>query len=234
MLLGVFLISLVSSSPGTYKQDSDINLIQICDNCTFVNITSVLFPNGSVAVSNVEMTKDGTYYNFTLDSNFTNTIGEYTVTGLGDLDGDNTIWTYNFIITTTGFLLTESISMIYFILMFGVFGVFLLTLWGAIVLPMKNPRGGLDEIVDVSILKYFKLSLMFLSYALFMWLINLLLTLSNNFIILSQYLGFFTMTFVILRSFIWPLFVIMWVTFTFLAWKDLQLIKFLERGLNPK
>ena len=139
-----------------------------------------------------------------------------------------------FIVTQTGDQLTESISMIYFILTLGVFGIFLLTLWGAIVLPMKNPRGGLDEIVDVSILKYFKLGLMFLSYTLFMWLINLLLTLSNNFIILSQYLGFFTMMFVILRSFIWPLFVIMWATFTFLAWKDLQLIKLLERGLSPK
>ena len=130
-----------------------------------------------------------------------------------------------FEITPTGFSLTESISMIYFILILGVFGIFLLTLWGAIVLPMKNPRGGLDEIVDVGILKYFKLGLMFLSYALFVWIINLLLTLSNNFIILTQYLGFFTMIFEILRVFIWPLFVIMWVTFVFLGWKDLLLIK---------
>lgn len=139
-----------------------------------------------------------------------------------------------FIVTPTGELLTQSISIIYLILIFGVFGIFLLTLWGAIVLPMKNPRGGLDEIVDVSFLKYFKLGLMFLSYALFVWMINLLLVLSNSFIILTQYLGFFTMIFEILRVFIWPIFVIMWVTFVFLGWKDLQLIKLLERGIQPK
>ena len=74
----------------------------------------------------------------------------------------------------------------------------------------------------------------FLTYALLVWVINLLLTLSNSFILLSQYVGFFTMIFVILRSLIWPLFVLMWITFIILGWKDLQLIKLLTRGINPK
>ena len=99
---------------------------------------------------------------------------------------------------------------------------------------MGNPKGGLDEIVSVDFLKYFKLGLMFISYTLLIWVINLFLSISNNFLLLTQFNGFFTMMFEILRAFIWPLFVTMWVVFIILGWKDLQLLKLLQRGFTPK
>lgn len=87
---------------GTFKQGDCINLIQTCSNCTFVNISSVLYPNSSMAIGRVRMTKDGTFYNYT----FCNTTaqGEYRVTGYGDIDYPAIFetFTYTFIVTPAG------------------------------------------------------------------------------------------------------------------------------------
>ena len=139
-----------------------------------------------------------------------------------------------FEVTQTGFELTNARAIIYFILMLGVFMVFLIILWGAVVLPFKNQRGDSGRIIDIEKFKYLKLGLIFLSYALFIWLLNLFLTLSNSFLFLTQFTGFFTMVFQILINLVFPLFVIMVLTFWFFAWNDLQLMKLLKRGIKPR
>ncbi len=237
LILGIFLLSFVSAqiqSLGTFKLGDDINLIQTCDNCTFNNITSVLYPNSTQTIGEFAMTKTGTFYNFTLSADNTTAIGTYIVNGFGDLDGIDTVWNYNFEVTPSGLILDEGKAIGYFILLMGVFFMFFLTLWGAIVLPIKNRRNGLDEVIDVDYLKYAKLVFMFLSYTLLMWIINLLLTLSNSFITLSQFSGFFTMTFEILRALMWPIFVLMIIVFFILGARDLKLSKLLTRGLRGR
>lgn len=87
---------------GTFKKNTSINLIQTCSNCTFNNITSILYPNGSVMLSNLSMTKDGTNYNYTIHYNFSQTSGRYLVNGFGDLDGVNTVWVYDYEINPQG------------------------------------------------------------------------------------------------------------------------------------
>lgn len=85
---------------GTFKKNDCVRLLQSCANCTYNNITSINYPNGSVALYQIIMTKIGTEYNYT----FCDTIqlGEYVVNGKGDVDGELTVWSYNFIITSTG------------------------------------------------------------------------------------------------------------------------------------
>lgn len=85
---------------GTFKTDESINLIQTCASCTYNNITSVTAPDSSLVVSDVAMTKDGLYYNYTLASQ--DLTGTYNVCGVGDLDGTDTVWCYNFDVTYTG------------------------------------------------------------------------------------------------------------------------------------
>ena len=103
LFIGIFLISLASAeiqTLGTFKQRECINLIQTCENCTYNNISSVLYPNSSVVLSNIVMTKDDTYYNYTFCN--TSTLGSYIVNGYGDLDGERTTWNYDFKITPSG------------------------------------------------------------------------------------------------------------------------------------
>ena len=103
-VFGMFFLSLASASIenlGTVQQYDCIVLKQTCDDCSYNNITSVSFPNRTTdALSiEVEMTKDGTEYNYTFCN--TSALGTYIVNGKGDTDGRDT-WNYKFNVTTTG------------------------------------------------------------------------------------------------------------------------------------
>jgi len=87
---------------GNFKLGEDIPLIQLCSNCTFNNITSIIIPNGSTILSQAPMTRDGTQYNYNLPSTNATLFGEYRVNGFGDLDGTETVWSYSFFITPNG------------------------------------------------------------------------------------------------------------------------------------
>lgn len=104
-ITAIFLISFASaveqeSSLGTFKQGECIKLLQTCADCTYVNFTSVSYPNSTLAQSNVPATKIGSVFNYTYCN--TKAIGEYTVTGIGDIGGIDTVFAYGFDITSTG------------------------------------------------------------------------------------------------------------------------------------
>jgi len=116
----VLFLSFVNSaqpSLGTFKKGECISLVQICESCTYNNISYVLYPNSSTALSNVQMTRDDTFYNYTFCD--TNIIGEYLVNGFGDEDGTKEIWVYDFRITGSG----DSVSTTQGILLLAQFGV---------------------------------------------------------------------------------------------------------------
>lgn len=106
MLMGLIMIMIAmplvpaEDSLGTFKQYSCVQLIQTCSTCTFVNITGVTGPNSVILLHQVKMTKTGTFYNYTFCD--TDTLGTYRVSGFGNLDGANEIWTYLFTITPSG------------------------------------------------------------------------------------------------------------------------------------
>lgn len=120
------LVPFVSSSIetlGTFQKDTCISLIQICDNCSYVNISAILLPNSSVILLDITMDKSGTYYNYTFCS--TNISGEYIINGVGDLDGEDTVFNYNLFINPQGIKSTaEKTSLlkvgIYFFLIISV------------------------------------------------------------------------------------------------------------------
>ena len=100
-VLGLFLIGLASASLlGTYKQWECVTLIQTCDDCSYNNITNVLYPNSSVAVANISMTMEDTFYNYEFCQTSAN--GVYLVNGFGDEGGVKTTWYYDFEINPSG------------------------------------------------------------------------------------------------------------------------------------
>jgi len=100
----IFLIGLSSASIedlGTVKQGDCVTLQQSCANCTYNNITSVLYPDMTTALSSNIMTASGTQFTY----NFCNTSsmsGSYIVNGFGDPDGAKSIWIYTFEVTPSG------------------------------------------------------------------------------------------------------------------------------------
>ena len=103
MIIGLFFIEGVDAeieSLGSVKQNDCIELIQSCSNCTFTNITSVVYPNKTKIVLGELMTKQGVEYNYSFCK--TSIIGNYIVNGFSDVDGINTVWGYDFDVTGNG------------------------------------------------------------------------------------------------------------------------------------
>jgi len=101
LIFSIFLISFANAeSIGTFKQNSCVNLIQTCSDCSYVKISSVSYPNSSQALGLVTMTKTGTFYNYSYCG--TSQLGTYKVNGYGDESSVDTVWAYDFVITPTG------------------------------------------------------------------------------------------------------------------------------------
>jgi amino acid transporter len=106
LFFSLIILSSVASaqleSLGTFKQSEEILLKQLCANCTYVNITSINYPNGSTAIGQQQMQVSNNEYYYLLDSEYTNDLGRYNVNGFGNPDGSVDVWAYYFDVTTTG------------------------------------------------------------------------------------------------------------------------------------
>lgn len=129
VILFVFLICSISASNiaslGTFKIDDCVELKQTCSNCTYVNISSVLYPNSTKAISMTSMIKDGTEYSYDFCS--TSVLGSYIVNGFADLDGKITVFAYDFDITgngkvaPSGAVITTFVVLFLFVLLFMIY-----------------------------------------------------------------------------------------------------------------
>jgi hypothetical protein len=92
-------IGIIQSLPPVKQYDCVI-LKQICGTCSYINISSVSYPNSSQAMGQAIMVPNGNEY----DYNFCNTtaLGRYIVNGFGDPSGTKETWAYDFQVTTTG------------------------------------------------------------------------------------------------------------------------------------
>ena len=161
LLVGMFLLVSLSfirakqQTLGTFKQGDCIQLIQTHGNATYNNI-SFVYQTGNATLYNIsnQMTKVGTFYNHTFCN--TSDIGEYIVNGVGDPNGIETSWTYNFFITGTGYEFNLSRS----ILSLGLFGLLILLLAvnvGVIpMLPKDDNRDDVGNLVSINKLKYLR------------------------------------------------------------------------------
>jgi len=106
-------------SLGTFKQNDAIRITQVCSDATYINISSISYPNSSVAISGIEMTSSGNgefYYNF----NSATELGRYDVRGISD-GCENTFAVY-FDVTPNGEEKPDGIVIVIFTILFiGIF-----------------------------------------------------------------------------------------------------------------
>lgn len=235
MMFSILFIGVVSAeSIGTFKIGKEVTLPQLCATCTYNNITNILYPNGSIILSNQTMTKDGSYYNYTLSSTYTGTAGTYVVNGIGDLDGTNTIWSYTFQITDTGSVFDTPKSIVYgmlmFILVIMIIGGFIATKK----LPDSNEQDNEGRILSVNKLKYLRYPAYFVLYVLILSLVFL----ASN--VAYAYLGeqlFYLLLFNLFRigAGLLPLILLLWVVKFFVVFfEDKKTQQMIGRGLFPR
>jgi len=103
LLFGIFFLSFTSAAIfdlGDFKRYDCIDLPQTCPDCTYNNITRILDSEGTTVLTEVMMTKDDTYYNYTFCN--TTTLGKYTINGHGDEGGTLENWEYYLHVTEKG------------------------------------------------------------------------------------------------------------------------------------
>lgn len=176
-VLSIGFVMAQQQTLGTFKQNTCVTLVQTCENCTYNIVDKVLYPNSSIALSTTAMNVDGIYYY--LDFCNTNTLGKYTVIGLGDLNGINDSWIYDFYSTPTGQEATTSKSITYVLLF-----IFSILIFGALVfmgvaIPYSNKKDEMTGyIIAVSNIKYLKLIFLGMAYvvaifiAYFSWMLS--------------------------------------------------------------
>lgn len=119
ILFGIFFISLTSASTslGTFKQNDCASIYQYCDDCTYVNLTQIQHPNGTIIIINKAMTKNDVDFNYSYCN--TSDLGEYFYTVKGDKGGSVTTERLSFKITSTGKDFNDGQSMSSLGLLFG-------------------------------------------------------------------------------------------------------------------
>lgn len=179
-LLALSMLPVVSPLEdfGVHKLNDCINLIQTCPNCTYNNITRLITPNKTVVVSDVIMTKSNTVYSYTFCGN--NVTGEWTVHGIGDLDGVNEVWAFNYEVTNTGVSLGTSQSIVYSVLFLVLFFLFVVDLFLIAKLPSHNPSNEHNEIIAIGYLKYLKSVLVIFAWGLVLTILLLSSSLASS------------------------------------------------------
>lgn len=214
LLLGIFfmiLITGVSAQENSFifKQsgDSDVrsscfsNSSQVCGSGTDCFIT-IQAPNTSIVLNNQSMTNNYQYYNVTFNSTQKQELGQYSavVFCTGDIEAYTT---FNFLVTRTGKVADTSDSILYIGLLVFAFVIFSLSTWVMFRIPYKNPRNDSNYITRVTKTKYTKMLFFMISYGLFLWVFNLAITVSTNYLESGQFLGFVSFLFNILITGFW-------------------------------
>lgn len=100
LLLFLPMVSALDKTIAPVKQGECGNLFEICENCSYVNISTIVVPNSLTTFKDLEMTKSGTYFNYTFcDTTF---LGTYVYTACGDLNGVLTCEPISFEVTGNG------------------------------------------------------------------------------------------------------------------------------------
>lgn len=101
MILAIPFSSSISSL-GTFEKEEDVVLKQVCATCTYVNITSVSYPNSTKIIGPISLNKNGEEFTYVLDSNYTDKLGTYNVNGVLDPSGGVEEFGYTFEVTNAG------------------------------------------------------------------------------------------------------------------------------------
>lgn len=231
LLFLVFLPNLNAQSIGVFKQNSDIQLYQTCNNCTYCNFTTIKFPNGTEILSNVKTIKEDTYFYFNLLKGNTTSIGTYKYCYKCGNSAEVATGCIDFEVTPQGYELTTSQGIIYAVGGFFVFLLFLISLYFAIKLPWKNEISTDKGILYIEYKKYLKFAMSFVAYLTLMFFFFILKGMSYAFLRSNEIYGFFNITSNILLIGIAPVLIVSTVFVIFSVLTDKKITKCIERGI---
>ena len=229
VVITITTVSAVIETLGTFKQDSCIDLQQAGEGFTACNVTTVKYPNTSVAMNEFRMERTGNQYNLSFCN--TSVVGAYITNGFCTNVSHTVVWAYDFNINVAGHELSTSQGLIYIILLAISFVIFLITLYSSIKVKWKHERDGEGRILNISDTRWFKPLLMGASYYLFVWMAFLIHGISLNYLTLSGISGLFNVIWLTAFGLMLPLTAVILVFIIIVILEDKKLWKKIERGL---
>jgi len=226
IIVGVLLITTMSASLGTFKKDECVNIKTILDTSE-VNISTISYPNSSLALENVSMEKRGQTFIFSFCN--TSDLGTYIYDYYDGVTGDT--YVNDFVITRSGKELTMEEAIIYGLTFAGSLILFFICFYFAVSIRWKNDRDQEFKLVSVSSLKYFKLILIGVCYALLNWILNLLVGLSD-YLSLTMYSGFFSFMFELMARLAFPFIFVLGLIFLWAIKEDIKLKQLIKKGFR--
>jgi len=201
-----------------------------CDNFE-CNIT-ITDPDQFIIVLNKLMTQNETNYNYTLHFNHSDVLGIYKDEVCCNNETAGGCKTFYHKVTPSGRDLKISDSIIYIIVLVGSLGIFILCAGTAIILPWDHKRNDEGVIIQINTKKYLKVLFGFTSYFLLIWVMNILVAITNNFLFLDISFNFFRTIYMILLFSIMPVLAlgVLWAVIS--AINDKKLQQFLKRGIR--
>lgn len=233
MIIVLFLFSFCSASLGIFKQSECVNLMVQCDNCTYVNITSISYPNSTYALlGQYATTENGGDYNYSFCS--TGTLGTYKYSACGNDDGMYVCVSDDFEVTYNGFELTTESSLLYlgflFILICFLVGIIILIYQ----LPSRDTFNDDGELLGINNLKYLRPVLWSVVWGLLMGIMFITSNVSIAYLPQNMYGEFFFMIWKIMLSLTLPMIVIMFLFIFVSLFRDKEYKRLMERGVPIK
>lgn len=221
-LLTLLLINFTSSIEcwGEFQINTEIQLIQKCPSCSYSNLTSISYPNGTIFF-NEEMEKNGINFNYTLPDSSQEGRISYGV--IGDKNGISPPKEETLCIelTPTGNSIDtgESLIYIWILIILGILSA--LGIYLSSIIPYKNieeeTRNG-KIIRAITLTKYMKLIVMWITSGIILMFLTILVGMINNYVQFIEMKNLFTNIYTFLRilgyglstTIIWFLFLNFW------------------------
>lgn len=217
---------------GTTKQDGCITLYQSCPSCTYVNLTAIQYPNKTIILNEIGMSKSGTEYTYEFCN--TSNLGGYFYTTIGDKNGVVSTETISFEVTYGGDSVSSSQATLYAVLLFVLIFVFIVTILGINQLPSSNTKDEEGKILSISYLKYLRPVGWFFLWMLFIAILFLSSNIAFAFLGEQLFAKTLHMLFRVCFGFT-PIIVVVWIIWIYRQmFHDKQMQNMLNRGIFPQ
>jgi hypothetical protein len=202
---------------GTFPQDSCVQIVQSCANCTYSNLSTVTYPNGTFSLlGEYAMTNNGTIYNYSYC--LTSATGSYNFITHFDENGVDKVSDRNsFSITPSGESPTIAGAVLYVGLLIVLLVFFILILFYGL-----NTDNVVGQTFSIGFRYLFLIALFFVA-----WQVAL------NFIYSSPFLiDFFRISFFVLMIGFFPLLIILFAYGSYMMLQLKEIKDMQERGIS--
>ncbi len=226
IIFGIVLLSLISANLGTFKINTCVPVKTVL-NSSLVNISTLAYPNGSIALTDVNMTKTGLY---TFIHSFCNTteLGTYIY---DYYDEKGNVYANSFDITYTGFELNISNSILYLGLLALLIFLLIFILYSIPKIPKGNKTDEDNQILSVNSLKHLRPILYGVCWGIALAIIFIASNIALGFLTNSMMGKLFFMIYQVMFILTFPMILVWFVYFIKSVVYDRAIKKLIDRGV---